>query len=366
MAIKPVSQKIVKTIQQEIEFKQKMSQQVDSLNHRVQIERVKTHHTFVKEMAEKAGIDYNKAIEQGLRRNKAQRRFVDREYKQLRERAKKRIKEDTKKQLLFEKEYYEKFLADMPLNEGNPCLILWEPDPLHPPDGYAVEDDPGPGGMIGSGCREPRLSSHQSETNFQLASEYSHRNHLFYPRNFVRTGEDDSHVWQKTIHLFVLGRRPLDRGRGNFFFWKPQIWISGIGYCELRPGDLPIGHGIVGASSEARVEVHIVLIQRYDHAPDGYLYTWIFSDDCYWARYNRYCGEVRIEPYVPYIEGMRILPWCIYGPDQGGHEIYVFFNLTTYVGAYLEEAQAELDFSQPYSEGIHLADVRLCGLYTES
>jgi hypothetical protein len=356
MAMTPIDPKIVKKIRQEIQFRREIARKIDDIESKVQIERQKTHHELVQEMAKQAGIDLEKAIEMGLKRNKVQRRFVDREYKKLEEIVKKQLKADIKKQLLFEKEYHEKYLKDLPEKEGNPCLLFWEPDPESEPAHYVTSD--APGGMVGSGCREPRMSSYHSEFTIDLASEYGPRNHIFYPRNYVRTGEDDSHVWQRIQQDIVIGRRPLEGGRGDFDVRTMQLWLRGTGYCELRPGDPPCGHGFIGSSAEATVEIDVTMVQRHDDAPDGYYYSHLYSDDYYWSQYDRFSGEAHIEPYIGNVD-----PATIYSPDTGGRETYVYFGLSTYVGAYLEEAQAELDFSRPDSEGINLHDIRLCGDY---
>ncbi|OGW47374.1 MAG: hypothetical protein A2Y66_03050 [Nitrospirae bacterium RBG_13_41_22] len=356
MSVKSIDPKIIKKIRQKIQFRREVARKIDDIESKVRKERQKTHHKLVKEMSQQAGINLNNAIEEGLKRNKVQRRFVDHEYKKLQKIVKNQIKTDTKKQIKFEKEYHEKYFKDLPEKEGNPCLLFWEPDEELGPGEHITSD--GPGGMVGSGCREPRLSLYESESIIELSSEYSFRNHIFYPRNYVRTGEDDSHVWQRVQQDIVIERRPIESGRGNFNVQTMQLWLRGMGYCELRPGDPPCGHGVIGPSSEARVEVDVMLAQRHDDAPDGYYYTYIYNNDYYWVRYDSYSGEANIEPYIGNVD-----PAIIYGPDYGGHELYIFFSLTTYVGAYLEDAQAELDFSGPESEGINLHDIRLCGDY---
>jgi hypothetical protein len=356
MSLQPIDPKIVKKIRQDIQFRGEVAQQIDNIESKVRRERHKTHYEFAREMAQQTGIDLNKIIGEGLKRNVVQRRFVDREYQKLRKLVKNQLKVDIAKQIEFEKIYHDKYLKSLPDKEGNPCLLFWEPDAELAPGEHVICDPPG--GMVSYSCREPRLAVHESETTIELSSEYSYRNHIFYPRNYVRTGEDDSHVWQRVQQDIVIERRSIERGRGNFNVQSMQLWLRGLGYCELRPGDPPCGHGFIGPSSEARVEVDVTLVQRHDDSPDGYSYAYIYNNDYFWVRYDSYSGEAYIEPYIG-----NVNPAIIYGPDEGGHELYIFFGLTTYVGAYLEDAQAELDFSRPDSEGINLHDIRLCGNY---
>jgi hypothetical protein len=356
MSVKSIDPNIVKQLRQKVQFRREIARKIDVIESKVRNERQKTHYKLANEISQQAGINLKKAVEEGLKRNKVQRRFIDNEYKKIQKIIKNQLKKDTKKQIFFEKEYHEKYLKDLPEKEGNPCLLFWEPDAEFGPGEHITSDEPG--GMVGSGCREPRLSVHESESTIELSSEYSYRNHVFYPRNYVRTGEDDSHVWQRVQQDIIIERRPIESGRGNFNVRTMQLWLRGLGYCELRPGDPPCGHGFIGPSSEAVVEVDVMLSQRHDDASDGYYFSSIYNNDSYWARDDNFSGEVPIEPYIGNVD-----PAIIYGPEHGGHELYIYFSLSTYVGAYLEDARAELDFSRPESEGINLHDIRLCGDY---
>ncbi len=353
MSKESIDPQIIEKMREPVEFRQQISDAARDLNARIRLERHKTHQRMVKTTAEKMKLKLEQFSDEGLRRNKIQRRFLDREYAKLKQQVVKQMRVDGKQSIAFEKEYHEKYLRDLVEKEGNPCLLLWEHE--GGPGEHVTND--GPGGMVGYGCRPPQMSDYEHEAEVDVSDTYGARNHVFYSRNYVQTGEDDSHVWQRVRQEIIIGRRPLESGQGDFNVTSLQLWIRGIGYCEIRPGDIPCGEGVIGPTSEANLEVDLVLGQRHDDASDGYYFQHIYHR-IQWSRHNEYIGEARIEPEITSID-----PVIIYSPDNGGHEITLYVSISNYVGAYLEEARAELDFSRPDSEGINLHDVRLCGNY---
>lgn len=354
MKLKPLQKNVAESIRERILFKQKTADDLKEFHAKIQIERQKTHQKMIQQTAKNLGIDLNTFAKEGVRRNNAQRRLIDQAYHKIKKQVTEQIKQDTIGKKAFEKKFHESYLKELPQKEGNPCLLFWEP--VMDPSEHITQDEPG--GMVGYGCRQPQLSSREHDTDVIVASTYGYRNHIFYNRNYVRTGDDDMHVWQRIQQDLIIGRRPIERGRGDFIVDSLQLWLRGVGSCELRRGDIPCGEGVIGPGSEARVEVDIVMAQEYEDSPDGYTYQDIYHNDYYWSRCDDYMGEARVEPCVVSID-----PAVIYSPDNGGGEISLFFSLSTFTGAYLEESLAELDFSAPDFEGIHLHDIRLCGDY---
>lgn len=352
-----IDPEVLETIRKKMTFRHEIENDIDTLESQIRQKSQETYMDFMRIIADQAGVDMNKLLKEGLRRNKVQRRIIERGYKEITKKTKNFAKNEAKRRLDNEKKYYESIFKDILKIEGNPCLLLWEPDSAIGPSEMPHRDSPG--GMFGSGCKEPHFAEHEYESEIVPSSEYSWRNHLFYPRVYVSTGDDDSHVWQRLEQNILLGRRPLVSGRGNFNVERLQVWLRGTGYCELREGHPPLfGPGSISPWSEARIGLHITLIQAYDYSPDGYTYSNILSRPYHWARYDSYSGDAYIEPYIGESRAATI-----YSPDEGGHEIYVYFTLESCAGAYQNEARSELDFTAPDWDGLNLHDIRVCGNY---
>ncbi len=355
-APKTIDAKRFEAICKRMNFRHEVEKEIDDIQSQIRQKAHQTHMNFLEEIARRAGIDTKMIIEEGLRRNKVQRRMKERGFMQIRQKAQKFAKEQSLIRREATKRYHKRFSREILKSEGNPCLLIWEPVTGIPPTPVLYRDNPG--GMVGSGCKEPHMAEHEHEDEIVLAADYSHENHLFYPRVYVATGDDDSHVYLRLHQNVMLGRRALESGRGNFNAERVQLWLSGTGYCEIRGGDpCPFGPGGIGPTAEASVGLYIDLFQINESG--GFEQIDILELPNFWIETNSYSGDVNITPYI----GPLSRPVEINSPDTSGGEIWILFSLQTYVGAYENEARAELDFTRPDWDGLNLIDIRLCGEY---
>jgi hypothetical protein len=353
MAVKPIDPEVAEAVRKRMRFRHEIEMEIDKIQSQIRKGSQDTYLNFMEKVADQAGIDLKELNEEGLRRHEVERRLVERGYESITARVQEFVQEEAKRRREAEQQYYERFLKDLIKGEGNPCQLVWEPDDF--PPGEIVTTD-GPGGMVGYACKPPVMAAYDHSSTIDLSSTYSSPHHMFYPSVEVSTGADDSHVWLRLDQNVWLRRRELPGGRGSFNVERLQIWLSGTGYCDSRSGHPPLfGPGILGPTAEARIELHANLAQRYDHSPDGYHYSDLLHNRYHWVEYDDYTGDARVTPYIGASE-----PATIYSPDEGGHEIYVYFSLQSYVGAFADDAQARLDFS---ADGLSLIDIRLCGSY---
>ena len=345
----------IETIYKKLDFEHEIRREIDVVETRIREKRQETYIDFARSIADQAGVDIQRFYSDGLIRNKVQRRLRETAYQKIRAKARQFAKDEAARCRKAEAEFCKTHFANITKSEGNPCLLVWQPSEDFEPRVLSRTDEPG--GMVGYACKAPDLAVREYEGEMELATEYSHRNHVFYPRAYAAAGADDEHVYQSVEQTIVVERRPLEPGAGNFRVDGVQLWLSGVGYYELNEGSAPLfGPGSLGPTAEASVSLYVDLIQRTDFSSDGFSYFRILDLPNYWQRQGSGSGMVRIGPY----HDRAAFPADIVNPDSGGHEIYVCVSLTCLAGAYQNEAWAEIDFTRPDYDGLNLIDVRLC------
>jgi hypothetical protein len=347
---------VLEELRKRSQVKDEIEKEIEILENQIRQRRHDTHRRFLDQLAAKAGINPRDIIEEGRRRNKVERRILSKGYESIRSKAKKLVQDELQHRRSVRARYLELCKGQTKTPADDPELKFLQP--VSGGHWTEVAMDP-PGGMVGgSECHDPVFAEHSYSDDMTvggLAPDY--RNHHFYPRLLVSTGEDDSDVWIRIRQNLTLRRDPLDHGMGDFLVGRLRVNLSGVGYSERRDGEgCPIlldTHGLIGAQY---VNLKVKIFQTIE---SGLMEATLVHRDIY----DISSANV-IEPIVIEL-GTEIVTheFQIFNPDNGGSEPWILVTLEYYASSHDEGARAEIDFSPPDSDGLELGCVSLFGDY---
>ncbi|MEB3322258.1 MAG: hypothetical protein VKI81_05490 [Synechococcaceae cyanobacterium] len=367
----PINLSIVRDTRDRLAEDEHRRRSIMAFEARMSAEVAATHRMYVEQLKAKHGLDLSDIQADARRRNKVKDRITTRFYREQLSALRECVRE-RQKRLSNTRSIYLSYHGDaIKKRAGNPELKF-----LEAVAGSARSDvyHDDPGGMVGgSGCHEPRLS--RREVSDEIAIGYLPPDeldgHYFFPRVFVRTGDDDRQVNTKLVQSVFLRRPPLARGRGNFEVSRVRVDLSGVGYSRARLPDSPECPISIGGGG-TRVTTTCIKLSLHVHqnTPRGLMVHPLFEGACTGGMCD--CPGIHLggganshsHPLDIHL-ATRIdsRDFRLLSPDEGGSEPWLLVVLETEVKAEGDNSFAEISFAREDSEGLRLGCVTLLGEY---
>lgn len=347
---------VLEETKKNVRMRDEIAREINALESQIRQSRHHTHANFMERIAAKTGIDLTEFMEEGKRRNKIEKRILEKGFDRIRIKTKRLVQEEFKRRQNIRKSYLEIYNKPTNKEPADPELKFCVPvEGAH----WTECDEGAPGGMVGgSGCHEPSFSeraySDEMVVGF-LPPEY--QSHHFYPRAYAATGDDDDHVHMIVRQNLTLRHDILEPGRGDFDVNRIRVNIFGAGYSERRDGEsCPILLHACGLYDAQYVRLKVKIFQTI---LSGFLEATLIQRDLYTISSASVSEPIVIE------SGTETFPcdFRIFNPDSGGSEPWVLIILEIKASACNEGGRGEIDFSRPEFEGLELGCVSLFGDY---
>jgi hypothetical protein len=347
--VQPIDLSVLDAIRARERTKAEINYEIRKLENQIRAEEQKIHLGYIEQLAKEAGVNLEAIQEDARRRNLVKQRVLEKGYEEIRAKAKKLVQEEAKHLRSVREAYIACHKEAIKARQGNPELKFLLS--VEGGDWTNVDLDP-PGGMVGSGCRDPVFAERDYSDDMEVGGQPpDYRLHYFYPRAYAQAGDDDHDVWVHVRQTVTLRRPTLESGYGNFRVDRVRVNLSGVGYSEGREGRASgFTYPITG------VRLQVIVMQN---GPTGFMEARPIEDEWLYSGWRDHAEPARIEL------GSRMFTcdFDILNPDNGGSEPWIYVTLTASAWAEYEDARAEIDFSRPDYGGLELGCVSLYGEY---